>query len=291
MALEEEDIDHLLQFLHTRIGQIRHFPLEEIKEIIVKEPQALYNLVTYLITKSFISQSITMKEYSEVQRGIYSLESFDVEEFLTQSEFLTPKQVIHLLKELRIVAPFYDRKANVEKYFIPCVLNHLTESPVDEACKMSIIQSLAIMFDCGHCPKGMFGVLLHYILTHQDKQLDWNLDISKIFRDQVSFEVGPYDDVVSIKFHTTHLEVGCSPVDVAQRNQAFTLKKICNMIRSTLVSGIQQATKSLHYSQEKTKHSLGLVCAECSKGHKVIEEAYPAHDEVPPARGRIPPST
>ena len=108
-GIEEEDIDHLLQFLHTRIGQIRHFPLEEIKEIIVKEPQALYNLVTYLITKSFISRSVTMKEYSEVQRGIYSLESFDVEEFLSQSEFLTPKQVIHLLKELRIVAPFYDR--------------------------------------------------------------------------------------------------------------------------------------------------------------------------------------
>ena len=143
---------------------------------------------------------------------------------------------------------------------------------MDDACKMSIVQPLAIMFDCGHCPKGMFGVLLHYILTHQNKQLDWNLDISKIFRDQVSFEVGPYEDVVSIKFHTTHLEVGCSPMDI-ERNEAFTLKKICNLIRCTLVSGIQQATKSLHYSQVKTKHSLGLVCTECNKGHKVTDVA------------------
>ncbi len=270
-GIEEEDVDHLLQFLSARIGQIRYFPMEEIREIIVKEPQALYNLVTYLITKSFISQSITMEEYSEVQRGIYSLESFDVEEFLSQSEFLTPKRVIHLLKELRIVAPFYDRAAGVEKYFIPCVLNHLTESPADDPCNTSIVKSLAIMFDCGHCPKGIFGVLLHYILTHQEKQLDWYLDTKKISRDHVSFAVGPYEDVVSVKFHTTHLEVGCSPTDVDHRNQALTVKKICNTIRSTLESGIKEATKSLHYSQVKTKHSLGLVCAECNDIHRVSE--------------------
>ncbi len=271
-GIEEEDIDHLLQFLDTRIGQIRHFPLEEIREILVKEPQVLYNLVTHLITKSFISQSITMKEYSEVQRGIYSLESFDVEEFLSQSEFLTPEDVIHLLKELRIVAPFYDRVAGVEKYFIPCVLNHLPESPVDDPQKMSIVQSLAIMFDCGHCPKGMYGVLLHYILTHQEKQLDWYLDINKISRDHVSFEVGQYKDEVSVKFHTTHLEVGCFPMDVAQRSQALTVKKICIAIRSTLESGIEEATKSLHYSQVKTKHSLGLVCTECNDRHEIVSQ-------------------
>ena len=28
-GIEEEDVDHLLQFLHTRIGQIRHFPVGE----------------------------------------------------------------------------------------------------------------------------------------------------------------------------------------------------------------------------------------------------------------------
>ena len=81
-GIEEEDIDHLLQFLHTRIGQIRHFPLEEIKEIIVNEPQALYNLVTYLITKSFISQAVTMTKNSEVQRGIYSPRLFRCRRFL-----------------------------------------------------------------------------------------------------------------------------------------------------------------------------------------------------------------
>ncbi len=37
--------------------------------------------------------------------------------------------------------------------------------------------------------KGMFGVLLHWILTNQEKQVDWNLDISK-YNDTTKLEVG-----------------------------------------------------------------------------------------------------
>ena len=40
----------------------------------------------------------------------------------------------------------------------------------------------------------MFGVLVHYLLTHHksDKNLEWVLDKSLIFRDEVSFKVGRY---------------------------------------------------------------------------------------------------
>ena len=272
-GIEEEDIDHLLQFLHTRIGQIRHFPVGRIREVIANEPQALYNFITYLITKGFISEcSLTMSQCSEIQRGIYSRESFSISDVMPESGILTPEHVIELLRELRIVARFYDSKANVSKFFIPCILNHLTESPLRDSSSLSIVQPLAISFECGHCPKGLFGVLLHCILT-QEKRKPWGLDIDKIFRDQVSFVVGPYDEVVTIKFRTTHLEIWFSPEDVPQRNEAFSFKRICNMIRFTVLTEIEQARKSLRYSVVKTKHSLGLVCSECDKVHKVTTVA------------------
>ena len=266
-GIEEDDVDHLLQFLHTRIGQIRHFPVGEIREIIANEPQALYNFITYLLTKGFISEcSLTMSQCSEIQRGIYSRESFNVSDVMPQSGILSPEHVIELLRELRIVAPFYDRKAKVEKFFIPCILNHLTKSILRDS--LSIVQPLAISFECGHCPKGLFGVLLHCILT-QKQQLDWNLNIDKIFRDQVSLDVGPYNEVVTIKSRTTHLEILFSPEDVSHRDEAFSFKKMCNIIRCAVLTGIEQARKSLHYSAVKTEHSLGLVCSECDVLHKV----------------------
>ena len=269
-GIEEDDVDQLLQFLHTRIGQIRHFPVGEIREVITNEPQALYNFITHLITKGFTPGTVTMAEFSEVQRGIYSRESFDISDLMPQLKIITPEHVIELLKELRIVAPFYDRKAKVKKFFIPCILNHLNKSPPRDS--LSIVQPLTISFECGHCPKGLFGVLLHCILTQEKQQLNWSLDIDKIFRDQVSFDVGPYNEVVTIKFRTTHLEILFSPEDVPQRNEAFSFNKICNMIRCAVLTGIEQARKSLHYSEVKTKHNLGLVCSECDKVHKVIKD-------------------
>ena len=265
-GIESDDIDHLLQFLHSRIGQIRYFP--KVKETIVRKPQALFNLVTCLIVQSFLSQTLTMSMHSERQKGIYEMNSFNVDEFLSFSSYLTPEDVIELLKELRIVAPFHDKKARVEKYFFPCVLNHLEESPRSE--ESSPVQPLAVMFECGHCPKGMFGVLLHYLVTKK-KGLEWSLDIQKIFKEQVSFEVGPYGDIITLKFCTTHMQVSCHPVEVTQRESAFSLLRICNAVRFTLASGIEQATVSLHYDKKKTQHAFGLVCGECGTSHKVME--------------------
>ena len=256
--IDEKDVDHLLKFLYG-IGQICHFPIESIKETIVREPQALYNVVTKIIIRSFLREPVSMADFIEEQKGIYSLDAF--------KSYLTPQQVIMLLKELRIVAPFIN-KAGVKKYFIPYVLNHLKESP--ESDKSSPVWPLAVTFKCGHCPKGMFGVLLYYLVTNSGK-LEWSLDIEKIFRQQVSFNVGPYGDIITLKFCTTHLQVSCHLVDVAWRYSGFSLEGICNAVRSTLASGIEQATVSLHYDRKKTQHAFGLVCGECGACHKVME--------------------
>ena len=266
-GISEGEVDHLLQFLHSRIGQIRYFPTKGLKDVIVKEPQALFNLVTDLIVNSF-KRGGTMADDSEVQKGIYSFVDFHFESCVSN---LTPKEVIELLKELRIVAPFHDRQAEVEKYFIPCVLNHLSKSTLEE--KQTDIQSLAFMFECGHCPKGAFGVLVHYILTYEEEvRTNWNLDINKISRDQVSFQFGIYEDTITLTFLTTHLEVRCCPDSIPFRSETFSKKAICNRVRVVLQDGIKQATKSLHYDEKKMKHSLGLLCEKCARIHQVVKD-------------------
>lgn len=269
-GVKEEDLDYLLQFLHCRVGQIRYYStVKELKNLIVRQPQLMYDLVTCLLTQSFISKNVTINELSEIERGIYSSSFFQTTELALHSEFIDPDELIHLLQELRIAAPFCDNDSNEKKYFIPCVLNHLPVPPHED--KVSIVQSLVISFNRGHCSKGLFGVLLHTILTNKEKRLEWNLDISKIFKDQVSFEVGPYKDVATIKFCTTHLEVMFQPADVLDRSTVLSIKIICNIVRSTVLNGIEQATKRLHYNQMKTSYSLGVMCTECAVEHMIVE--------------------
>ena len=211
-----------------------------------------------------------MSKHSEVQKGIYSVDSFKLDRSLSYGGSITPEQVIQLLKELRIVAPFFDQKAGLEKYFIPFVLNHLLEPPKE--VQKSIVQPLAITFDCGHCPKGVFGVLIHCLMTSDSRRMEWNLDVSSIFRDQVSFQVGLYGDIVTLKFCTTYLEVRCRPIEVTPRDKALSVKKICNTVRYELASSIEEARISLRYSSEKMRLSFGLMCKDCSVSHKVLKD-------------------
>lgn len=265
-GIGKKDVVSVLQFLHSRIGQIRYFAVKGVERTIVNKPQFLFNLATDLITETFLSDDFTVAERSEVKNGIFS---FDYFKLAVQSKFITLDNILTLLQELRIVAPFHDPHEMSKRYFIPCVLNHLKSPPEDIP---SPVHSLAMKFDSGHCPKGMFGVLLHCILT-AEKRITWTLDVSKIFRDQVSFKVGQYGDLVTVKFHTSHLELMCLPTtESPQRAEDISVKVICNIARLAVEAGIKQSAKSLHYSEKKTKYCLGLPCIEqnCGMVHEIL---------------------
>ena len=275
-GIPEEDVDHLIQFLQSRIGLIRYFPIPGLENVLMRDPQFLYDLVSYLLIQSFLAEATLVSEHSEIQKGIYCLEYLErcISKFNLGSGLVTLEMVILLLKELRIMAPFYDQESKSDKFFVPCVINHLKDSLAFTEC--SVVQSLAIKFKCGHCPKGMFGVLVHYLLTHDksDKTTEWVLDKSLIFRDQVSFKVGRYRDVVTLKSSSTHLEVSCHPTCQPEREEMSALKVICHKVRTAVLSGVAQATVTLHYDTEKTRHSLALVCIneECAKLHDIEDD-------------------
>ena len=55
------------------IGIIQYFNVEGLNEIIVKEPQVLFDKVTELIVETFSKESLDTKE----EKGIFSLSVFD----------------------------------------------------------------------------------------------------------------------------------------------------------------------------------------------------------------------
>ena len=277
-GIEEEDIDHLLRFLQTKIGLIRYFPIKELKRVITRSPQVLYDLVSELLILSFRG-TVTAEVFSDLQKGIYSLKDLE-DRFaaIPHSDLITLDMVILLLKELRIMAPFYDHESKGDKFFVPCVINHLEPPP--EYSNRSEVQSLAIRFNCGHCPKGMFGVLIHCLLTQEksEETMEWVLDKSLIFRDEVSFKVGLYGDKVTLKSLSKHLELSCHPTTQPERDSKFDIKVVCHKVRSAVLSGITQATSTLHYDMEKTGCSLALIGAceseNCAELHQIKDDDH-----------------
>ena len=60
-----EQIFPLLQFLHLRVGVIRYFDVDGLRDIVVLEPQVLFNSVTTLIVKTFSCEALADREAME----------------------------------------------------------------------------------------------------------------------------------------------------------------------------------------------------------------------------------
>ena len=190
----------------------------------------------------------------------------------------------------RIVSLFY--RSN--KYSMPCILKRTQDGEL-QTHKMLEVQPLVINFQCKHIPKGLFGVLIHYFITHEptSKLVKWRLDPKDIYRDKVSFKVlvGPdFDDEinfdkVTLQFFSSHLEMAYSPANDGEGFE-LAINEVCNIARSTLESAINEATKSLRYNPVDMAHTLNFKCKnfKCQKLNLI--QLKPGHEPGIPRCGR-----
>ncbi len=275
--IEDNEIDTLLHFLHFRVGIIQHYNVKGISDVIIKEPYVLFNKVTELILNTFLSSgSISMSQQERFcKKGILELCAF--ENLLSKEDQITPQQFILFLRHLRVAVPFTD-KSGLQKYFIPLILNHVPKSPLERVD--TVIAPLAITFQLGHCPKGLFGVLISYLLCPEGNQeLTFDLLEDRIYQDQVSLLVSSSEDVdqICLRSCISHLEVSVVLENYPPASNSATYapratspNKVCNNIRVMLDNCIQLSLKKLHYSCDKVGTAFSLTCPlKCGSPHEV----------------------
>ncbi len=275
--IEDEEIDSLLHFLHFRVGIIQHYNVKGISDVIIKEPHVLFDKVTELILKTFLSSgSIAMSQQERFcKKGILELCAF--EKLLSKEDQITPQQFLLFLRHLRIAVPFTDR-CGVLKYFIPLILNHVPKSSSERV--NTGIAPLAITFKLSHCPKGLFGMLISFLLCPEGNQeLTFDLLEDHIYQDQISLLVSSSEDVdqICLRSCISHLEVSVALENHPPSNnsakyapRATTPNVVCNNIRVMLDNCIQQSLTKLHYSCNKVGTAFSLTCPEkCGSLHEV----------------------
>jgi len=158
------------------------------------------------------------------------------------------------------------------------VLNHVEKSGRVE--RKTDIASLAICFELGHCPQGLFGLISH-LVSPEENQVSFDLSEDKIYQDQVCLMVNSGRDVdeIVLKRHLSHIEVamflesassvGKSKSLLACRN--VTPNIVCSTVRSVLQDCLQLSMDTLHYDRQKLQPVLCLSCPNinCSSWHEV----------------------
>ena len=268
-----EEVSHLLHFLHHGIGVIQYYDVDGLRHIVVKEPQVLFNKVTNVVIRTFSCKALKTKEVQDFQRGILRASvlktAFSDEDKITYDEFL------ELLEHLRIITPYPFTKENEEKrYFMPCVLNHVEES--SEKLHTDILP-LCVRFQCLHCPKGVFGVLVTHLMTPESDEdshlISFRLIEDKIFKDQISFEVHSHadQDELSLKIFTSHIEINFYPPLVAEERR-LSVGEVCNRVREIIEKSIHKSLQNLHYNVTAVQPFMCFQCGNCPELHEVKKD-------------------
>ena len=260
----EDELKEALLFIHSKLGLIRYFPYEDTKDLVVIHPQFLFDKVTELIVDTFTFEEAGEYVANEFKReGMFSLGEFETISSRKNAS-IKPSSFAKLLERLRIAAPF--EMGGNRMYFFPCVLAHTSmETPRHQLyTKCTPVPSLIITFKCGYCPKGLPGALVTYLMGNEIKSVfQWTLCQDKIFRNQVSFEVGPLDTVV-FKIFSTYLEIIFIPKNFKRRDSKCTKESICFSICRAVDAGIKQVISDINYVN--AQHSFTFPCG-CKCDH------------------------
>ena len=264
-GLADDELDEALHFIHSKMGLIRYFPYEHIKCLVFIDPQFLFDKVTELIVSTFTFEKVGLHEMEQFKhKGIFSLKTLDkVNTQGHSSSIMSTFQFGKLLERLRIVAPL---KVDKEmKYFLPCVLAHACES---SSRHDTPVPTLLISFKHGYIPKGVAGALIKYLMANEmESPIEWALVTNKIFKNEVSFCVGPYDTII-LRIFPTHFEIACipDPLFYDERDNC-PIKEACTIVLKAIDSGIERILQDMNYIH--IQHHVTFPCPAdvCKGGH------------------------
>ena len=211
---DRAELNNALVFIHSKLGLLRYFCVKELNRLVVTDPQILFDTITKLIVETFTSDHAKVNEIEEFKKqGILSMKAIERITSKKHSDSKLPfKWLLNLLNHLRIAAFFTDYNGE-EKCFFPSALCHapLELKPCQgTSLSIKLPPPFLVAFRSGFCPRGIPTALITYLMTNEMKsKVTWDLHSSRIFRNQVSFGVGPCD--IILKILPTHLEIHFDP--------------------------------------------------------------------------------
>ena len=229
---DRRELSQALSFIHLRLGLVRYFNVEGLNELVIIDPQVLFDRITVLLKKTFTPSHAEVNQIENFyQKGILPVAVVESINKKCDSDAQIPfPWLTKLLNYLRIAALFRDQDG--EKYFFPAALCHAPK-PHSNQCPSS--PPLLVGFESGFCPRGVPGALIKILMTNEMKsKFPWKLRPKKIFRNQVSFSIEAYSDI-TLKFFPTHLEIFLDSEDDITEDELYkTCTEACTQITESM---------------------------------------------------------
>ena len=265
------DTNGALWFLHHCVGVLMHFPeVNEIKDIVICNPQIVFDSVTNLILDSFkikwVHDSICDKFKEDGQFRFKDIQKIAEKR---EGDSLPLPNLVKLLKYLNIISPIRSEGSSPQSnayeeevvYFMPAVLKYATEEELLMEQSPTHPVPLMICFKCGFVPVGVFCAKIASLVSQ-----GWKLHNESghvLCKNRATFRIsnGTYDiTLISMpKWFEIHIaRSACS----ATPDRA--LQEICQQVLKTVCNTLDQVISKMNYEQvfssDETPYELGFKC-------------------------------
>ena len=285
--LNVKNTDEALWFLHHCVGILMYFPeIEEIKDIVICDPQVVFDSVTNLILNSFTFEQVSKHACDKFKEaGQFRFKDIQKIAKHMKSDGLSLPKLVKLLEYHNIIAPIssslplspglrtqsYQEENMV--YFMPAVLRvaskeelHMKQSSRDPA-------PLMINFKCGFVPIGVFCATLASLVVQKDI-LGWILqepcqnrsqDNHILCKNKATFRINAaYDVTLVSKAKRYEIHITCFSTAVTDK---ATLIEYCGHVLETVCDTLDQVISKMKYkpslispSSDQNVYELGFKC-------------------------------
>ena len=295
--LEVRDTDEALWFLHHCVGILMHFPnIQGIKDLVICDPQVVFDSVTNLILNSFNLKQVSKLACDKFKEtGQFNFRDIQSIASNSESDSLPLPELIKLLEHLNIIAPIEPEgrssQSNVHQkiYFMPAVLKHAKEEELQMKQSITDPVPLMICFRCGFVPVGVFCAIIAHLVAEGDS-LGWILQEppdKPLCKNKVSFKICGAFDVTLIskpKRYEIYIE-RISDIDIIE------LEHLCKFVLQTFCDALDQVISKMKYKQcsvifssDQASYELGFKCPKHSNDdHLVINRPCPIRGQKSPS--------
>ena len=266
------DTNGALWFLHHCVGVLMHFPeVKEIKDMVICNPQIVFDSVTDLILDSFkikwVHDSICDKFKEDGQFRFKDIQKIAEKR---EGDSLPLPNLVKLLEYLNIIAPIQSEGSSLQSdaykeevfYFMPAVLKSATEEELHVKQDPRDPAPLMICFKCGFVPVGVFCAKIASLVSQGWKLYNDHDHI--LCKNRATFRIcnGTYDiTLISMpkwfEIHIARIPHSATPDRALQEIcQQEVLEKVCNVLDEV----ISKMSYKQVFSSDKTPYELGFKC-------------------------------
>ena len=271
-GMEDKGEVLLALWYHTHFtGQIQHYNIEGINDIVWLDPQLISDGLSTLISSSFSGKGVFYQnqvKYRETGRFPVAEVKKILEE---QCQEVSYQKLITLFEHLHVLTPITKADGVIVEYFVPCILQPKNvESIKRGTISATHPEPLLFTFSTKSTPIGVFHALVVYLLS-KTLPLVCKLCGKAQFQNKITFVVGENFDEVTLIARPQFLEVW---MDRDDADCLQPLSDVCSEVRSTLDVALT-CIKNSEKSTLQVDHKIAFYCSRSECHRSVPHPAFP----------------